>query len=334
MLWWLQNLQKEKIYQHLHGYISLWVVPNGGKLHEVFNEHRAASNRRSKSFKCQASEGLGLYPIISAFLITTVLPADICVAECRCYLALANLIDLVMGTATLAIDPNDLRDAVTQFLQLCIEAGWRQHMHPKFHWLVHLPHHLDRFGFLPTCWVHERKHKLVKRYSNDIRNTITFEKSVLTQILCHELHSLQQPGMLEVSECMLANRSQAPKSMIAFLSECLQVQLSVDNCFTSSVARLKPAGNCAKGDVVLLSNNSLAQPFQAGQVWFHSECEGTCFSLVSLWHFSSYDADNCSAMFLKVDNPVLIPTSEILQPVTHICLKENSVRVLVPLAHR
>lgn len=309
-------------------------MPNGGKLQGIFNDHRDAASRRAKSFKCQASEGLSLYPIISVFLITTVLPTGKCVAECQCYLALANLIDLVMGTAALNIDPNDLRDAVNEFLQKCIAAGWRQHMHPKFHWLVHLPHHLDRFGFLPTCFVHERKHKLVKRYSNDIKNTSQFEKSVVTQILCHELFCLRRPNVFEVKVCMLAHKSKAPKSMIVFLSECLQEPLYVDNCFTNAVVKLKPAGQCSKGDVVLLKSQIPAQAFQAGEVWFHSECNGTCFSLVSIWSFCSYEADHCFAMFEKRDNPILIPTSEVLQSVTHISLEKNIVRVLVPLAYR
>ena len=122
--------------------------------------------------------------------------------------------------------------------------------------------------------------------------------------------------------------------MIEFLSGCLALPLDGGNCFTNSTAELKPAGHCSKGDVVLLKSQTETQPFQAGEVWFHSECNGTCWSLVSLWQLSSYDVENCFAVFSKQDNPRLVQTGEILQAVTHISLPGNLVRVLVPLAYR
>ena len=36
---------------------------------------------------------------------------------------------------------------------------------------------------LIACFVHERKHRMVKRYCADILNTIVFETSVLSEVL-------------------------------------------------------------------------------------------------------------------------------------------------------
>ena len=60
-------------------------------------------------------------------------------------------------------------------------------MHSKFHWLVHLGSHLERFSLLVSWWVHERKHRIVKRYSQDIQNTRNYEKHVLVQVVAHDL---------------------------------------------------------------------------------------------------------------------------------------------------
>ena len=43
-------------------------------------------------------------------------------------------------------------------------------MSPKFHWVAHFPLHLERLGTLISCLVHERKHKTIKRYADDIHN--------------------------------------------------------------------------------------------------------------------------------------------------------------------
>ena len=35
---------------------------------------------------------------------------------------------------------------------------------PKHHYSVHLPSQLERFGLVPSCFVHERRHKILKRH--------------------------------------------------------------------------------------------------------------------------------------------------------------------------
>jgi hypothetical protein len=74
-----------QIYPHLYNYVSLWILPcsrQGSRLQDIFNAKREDSNTRAKKFKCQASDGLGLYPILAYFIQAVVLPANVCVAEC------------------------------------------------------------------------------------------------------------------------------------------------------------------------------------------------------------------------------------------------------------
>ena len=86
-----------------------------------------------------------------------------------------------------AITPDYLRGCINVFLQAVVAAGWRDVLVPKFYWLVHLPNHLARFGRLPTCFVHERKHKFVKQYAADIKNTMAYATSVLPEIIPQQL---------------------------------------------------------------------------------------------------------------------------------------------------
>ena len=59
-------------------------------------------------------------------------------------------------------------------------------MHSKFHWLLHMPSHIAKFNFLISGWAHERTH-LIKRFSGGIQNTLKYEKSVLVQVVAHDL---------------------------------------------------------------------------------------------------------------------------------------------------
>ena len=68
-------------------------------------------------------------------------------------------------------------------------------MTPKFHFAMHLGLFARRYGMLPACFVHERKHKCVKRFENDyksmagkpefghnvLRCVISFQTGVLNQ---------------------------------------------------------------------------------------------------------------------------------------------------------
>lgn len=46
---------------------------------------------------------------------------------------------------------------------MCLEAGYKEHMHTKFYWVLHFPQHLAKHKMLPSCFVQERKHKMIKR---------------------------------------------------------------------------------------------------------------------------------------------------------------------------
>ena len=324
------------IYPHLYNYISLWTLPNskhGSGLQDIFNSKREESNTKAKKFKCQASEGLGLYPILAYFIQAVVLPANACVRECVAFLAMADILDMLQAVPLQKVTPQDLRAVIHTFLQSCVAAEWKQYMHPKFHWLVHFPTHLEKFGMLPTCFVHERKHRVAKRYANHIQNTQGFEKSVLSELVCHDLAVLKTSGIFD-SAVKLSTPHTASKKLREFMSQQLSVSLQAEECLTCAVAHILPAGTCCKKDVVLIKSSKGTQPFEAAEVWFHVQCKGICVSLVSLWKLKSYDAAKGLAEWLKQDNPVMISTSSILAPVCFTVSHDTAVRTLIPFQFR
>jgi len=340
---WLNAVSNslDDVYKLLYNYSEMWVFPAataGFKVHQLFQQKRSKSNNAAKSFKCSASEALTVYHIVAMFIQTVVLKASACVNECKAVLALADLLDILqmIPLQLEKITPEVLRTAVKTFLTSCTKAGWQDFLHPKFHWCIHFPQHFSNHGFLPTCFVHERKHKLVKRYLGCIQNTTNFEDFILRQMCSHELHHLQKEDLfLQVAR--LQNPRKPSKSTMAMIIKMFGESTDPSSCFTSSCANLDPAGTCSNNDIVLIKPRTSASMFEAAEVLFHVSVYDICFSAVLLLTAESYDKVTGIAAYRKPANSekFLIKTNDII--CTAVCwskISDELVRVLLPLRCR
>jgi hypothetical protein len=323
----LMNSVFRNIWDTMFSYIEAWVFPHrlhSTSLKDMFSKTRAKSSRKAKFLKCTASEGLSVYPILAFFIQTVVLRAGRCMHACHAFMAMSDMIDLLVATPLGVVTPDSLREAVKTMLAACVAAGWRDALHPKFHWLVHLPHQLAHFGVLPTCWVHERKHKMVKRYANDITNTVVFERSVTNEVTAHHLADLHVTQAFDLGVHLIRGKS-APRKMHAFLTA--ELGMPIVKCRTAVTARTSEHTTCHKGDVVILSK---PDGFDIGMVWFHADVEGECISLVSVWTLVSKCKLSGSSEYGDDHEPMLVPTGDILATVVYSRLRPGLVRVLVP----
>ena len=104
--------------------------------------------------------------------------------ELQVYRALVDLIDVFQTISRLVpVDPAFLLQQIEAFLALYTSAYGGETMTPKFHWLLHFADMYAEHKMLVACYVRERKHKMLKSYCNDIRNTVAFEMSVLTEVI-------------------------------------------------------------------------------------------------------------------------------------------------------
>ena len=333
----IRGLNMPKLYEMLYKYVQLWVHPGDKKndsLHECFTAKRLESNLRAEKFKCKASDGLGLYCIIALWLQMFIAPTGKCGSVCTAYLDMCYVIDLFIACSqeNHGVSPDDLSKAINAFLKSCIDAGWKQHMHPKFHWLNHFPNHLHNHTFLVSCWVHERLHRMSKRYGNDIRNTIHFDNSLLKQVLNEVLAKLKEPGLFDVG-VGLVKPAKATKKAIALLTEVFKMPISVQNCIISRVARIR-FGSCCRKDVVFIESHSPGSFVECGEVWLHAEAMGCCISIVSMWSMIDHDKPKGLVTWRKVDNPVVVATADLLSSVVYRALKDNVVATLVPIQLR
>ena len=332
MLEAISSTCNRNIWETLCGYVALWTWPcrvkDSSGLKDVFSAKRAASSRKAKFFKTTASEGLSVYMVIAYFVQTVILPTRRNTAECKAFVALADVIDLLVMTPLGRVQPVQLQDTIRLFLNFCLDAGWKTYMHPKFHWLVHLPKHLAQFGCLPTCWVHERKHRMVKRYANEICNTSVFERSVLGEVTSHHLAELSKPDCFPTVG--LVRPRAAPARLHAFLSAEFEIQCG--QFLYSHEARFSKHESCSKGDVVLYRNEHGA--VAAGQIWFHVVVAGVTVSALAVWHRVGWNADTGAAERLVQSSPEFVYLHDILSTVVHCLCRPGICRVIVPCVLR
>lgn len=184
------------VYPTIEQCLRTWVLPKSmtTPLASLFSKKRQVANAKANTFKCTASEAIGLLGVFGYFLMQIVIPnaEQSTKDKCQVFFALADIIDLIQLVPKGKITPAMVDRAVTTFLSLCISCGFKENMHTKFHWCLHFGTHLQKHGQLPSCFVQERKHKVVKRCLAISRKCLVF--TVLVQcstnviIIHHRFH--------------------------------------------------------------------------------------------------------------------------------------------------
>ena len=89
---------------------------------------------------------------------------------------------------------------------------------PKHHFMLHLPRQLKRFAFLIACFVHERKHKIAKRWAVPLclAKRCDYNRSLLEECTLAHIQSLKEPLL---KPC-LPDAVQACPQVVAALRAC------------------------------------------------------------------------------------------------------------------
>ena len=133
--------------------------------------------KQGEEFKSTASEALSIYPVIRSFLqrYRMLEHDDIDVAICvQSFLAVCSLLDTLKSSMRGEVNPEELHDKVVCHLCSFSAAYGECKFIPKHHYCLHLAQGAARHGILLSAFVHERRHKLVKRFATEIANAGTW----------------------------------------------------------------------------------------------------------------------------------------------------------------
>ena len=143
---------------------------------------------------CQASEGLSSTPVLANYLEQGALRhANPEVREhAECFLKLVEVIELILNSARYDVPGGRVDAACKRYLEQYRALYTEECMQPKFHELLHFGRFLLQFGWVPNCFVLERKHKGPKRFGGDNpRSNSNYSSMVMREVTARHLAVLQ-----------------------------------------------------------------------------------------------------------------------------------------------
>ena len=174
-------------------------------------------------------------------------------------LALLDVVDSLMDAQSGVIDPTRFEALVLQHLRAHLDAYGDEIWTPKFHYALHLAHHLLMHGCLPSTFVLERKHKVTKRACEGRRNLTSFDRGVLEEVTLQHFYDLQSPLVSVV--CVRAHKANSKQrqalSSLFHINEDKPVEVSGEakvlnrSIVMGDVAAFQEDGNVHLGDVYL-----------------------------------------------------------------------------------
>ncbi len=204
--------------------------------------------------------------IVACYAQAVFLRAGICPLVCRAWILCADVMDLLLYVPRGGVTTNLLRETIGELLGACVAAESKCHMHPKFPWLMQLPRELGRFATLLSCWVHERKHKMAKRFCNEQRNTHRYEASILSEVTCQHFAALKHKAKFDY-RVMLCPPSQ---DLNPRLASRLREELHLPDGLALTTSK---RGNISEFEVISIRDVGLYKSGAAGRLEVYCLCK-------------------------------------------------------------
>ena len=232
-------------------------------------------SRTKDGWKPSASEALCVYPILRVLTLETAFQDDGQKLMASCFMLLCRVLDLLSCIGKdMAVDVDQLEGLIVRHLDSFKGSYGSDDMVPKHHYVLHLMPLLRRHGQLISCFTHERKHKSLKLFANQISNAGSwFEKSVLREVTHSSMISLQNftPSGVWLVNGREGNRMKLRDADLGFLRAIPDVMVATHACIHGLHAH--------RGDVCMLKIGT----GQVGYVHAHVALGEQHMSLVTVW---------------------------------------------------
>ena len=294
-------------YPEVHDYLQSWSWPrglSGGTAKSLFAPKHDNSNRESGVFKCTASEMLALYPALAKYFSSILPLVPMCAPQITSFLCLCDSLDALRGVQFGGVGHEHLHNAIMRHLNAFLEAYGGNGWIPKHHLAGHLAGFLRWHGILLSCWVHERRHKILKRFANHHLNTTSLERGLMTEITAHHLRELQEPLL----KAGLVSPKAPSKKLIAVMRGLYPT--AVD--FKASPLLVVRAARYRVRDVVFFNH---AGERACGELWFFVSVDAVEMCCISIWEFIS--KSGTTADWRKRQRPCMIHADVLLTSVIH-----------------
>ena len=320
-------------YTECGQYCDSFTFPKSrGSPTHVFNDASNRNNLKKEAFTSSASEFLTLAPIVYRYLKKVALPRNQSVPQVMSLIACLDVVMIWMAVQVGCVTPLKLNEKILAQLVLYKAAYGDDGVRPKQHYALHLGHMLERFGFLLSTFTHERKHRLVKRYTRDRCKLQNWERNALEEVTCHQIWELSLPFFMESSTC-------APRGEMRDRLRHLLPHIPVE--FLDMHSSVKCIGGVTfRGDVVVFKwDNALHVGELVLTVSVKSEQPVNIYCWVVLWDcgllsskpgFFDSEADHAYWLPFSIssDKTLLLPLSAVLGPLTYRLADDRSTALV------
>jgi hypothetical protein len=260
-------------------------------------------------FKCTASEGLSLIAVLAHFVNNTLLECeDDRARHGAAFLLLVEVVELLEVSARCAVALGRISTAISTYLNTFKSLYGTEPLIEKHHMALHLLEMLP--GYLPNCFVLERKHKHPKRFSQSVMNTsCNWDASVLRECTSRHIAVLSSTASVHFAvETCLVNPHKCNRKLACAMATIFGSSFSFE---CSREARINEHEHVSKGDVVMVRT---ANGAAVGKV--HAHVGATCvqgtliFSLIETWELQSSSIR--SSCWKQNSHTKLVNTSDIM----------------------
>ena len=328
-------------YAVMHAYMQqfTWPLRSKAAKPDVFSKKRSDNYRKAlrpnarRQVKMQASEALQIMPVVLLRVMLVILPSGACADACAVFLALMALLELLQAIPFGKVTHAALLEAAEKFLAEYKRVYGVVNMSHKFHACLHLADEMrECAGILLSCWVHERKHKLVKEFAGFHRMLRKYCAATLSESVCKQLAYLRRPRAFGCA-LGLVSSARCPPKLREYLLDMLRLDANTEVVY-GSVARHLKWGTSSRKDVVLVAGAALNStvPF-AGEVLAHFELNGVPVTLLDLWHAKEYRGASGYAVWNRIRNLQFVETEFVLEPLIY-KLSESGHEVMTFITSR
>ncbi len=157
------------------------------RLHRTFDVRRAGDDDACIKVKGTCSELLSLYGQLRFFFELKLGSLDVLHNELASFRAVCDILDLILAVKHGFVDIDDGADklaaALKRHLDLHLSVYGPAHCKPKHHWLQDVPAQIRKDRAVLDAFIIERTHLRVKALAEHVKNTTSFEQSVLSGVL-------------------------------------------------------------------------------------------------------------------------------------------------------
>ncbi len=326
---WLMHHMKRNgsnlTYEALGDYMETWTMPKSAPPVDVFSPTAAKKHDTACEFKISASEGLTLYPILAHYLLhETGLLAPEDRPKIESASSLFEVLDLLQNVKRNLVTPAELHRGILKHLRSQSDAWGDVMVKPKHHQALHLASMLKKWGWLLACFVHERKHKSIKRFTKLRQFTGSFEQGAIEDITIDQLESVRSFDFLS---------HEFRKARSPYRNELLMLREVFPNCDPASIQLSSEVcfgnGRISVGDAVLIKMQSTNV---VGELFLNVKVQGQLLSIVSLWEVAGAAASSID--FVIRHRPELIDTASLLCSLVYRMDGVSRATVLIPPMYR